>query len=187
MAQRERSMEFETTPLPGLLLVRSDVHRDERGSFFRTFCRSTFAGAGVAFEPTQWSESRNGVAGTLRGLHFQGNGAVESKLVRCIGGRVFDVAVDIRRNSPTYGRWHGVTLAVGDGAALFIPPGFAHGFQTLEDDTAIGYAISPDFVPGDGRGIAWNDPAIGIDWPILPPCMMSQRDMNLSTLKAFHL
>jgi dTDP-4-dehydrorhamnose 3,5-epimerase len=126
----------------------------------------------------QMSTSFNRRAGTLRGMHFQAEPHGEDKLVRCTRGAVFDVAVDLRADSPTLHRWHGVELSADNGIALWIPRGFAHGFQTLTNGAEVLYAMSTPFVPGSGRGVRWDDPAFGIAWPEPPPGgrTMSDRD-----------
>jgi dTDP-4-dehydrorhamnose 3,5-epimerase len=176
-------MEFEKTTLPGLYLVRSEVARDARGGFVRTFCHETFRKAGLNFNPTQCSESINNRKGTLRGMHLQRAPGEEQKLVRCTRGQIFDVAVDVRSGSPSFGRWFSVTLSEDDNLALYIPKGFAHGFQTLEDHSTVAYSISPDFVAELTAGFHWADPTIGINWPLSVPLVISERDEGLPILK----
>jgi dTDP-4-dehydrorhamnose 3,5-epimerase len=160
------------TPLDGVLVVEPERLADERGFFARTYDVEQL-GAVV-----QMSTSFNARAGTLRGLHFQADPHGEDKLVRCTRGAVFDVAVDLRPGSATLHRWHAVELSEDNGLAFFIPKGFAHGFQTLADETEVLYAMSTRFVSGAGRGVRWDDPAFAIDWPDPPPGgrTMSERD-----------
>jgi len=162
------------TPLAGLLEVHPERHTDERGHFVRTY------DAELLGPIVQMSTSFNARAGTLRGLHFQADPHAEDKLVRCTRGAVFDVAVDLRPGSPTLHRWHGVVLSEDNGVALWIPKGFAHGFQTLEDASEVLYAMSTPYVPGSGRGVRWDDPAFGIRWPDPPPGgrIMAERDAS---------
>jgi dTDP-4-dehydrorhamnose 3,5-epimerase len=161
-------MIFEPQALPEVVLVRAQPSRDERGSFTRLFCAQEFAAQGLETGFVQDSLSLNHRAGTLRGLHFQLPPQVETKLVTCVNGRVFDVAVDLRRGSPTQGRWVGVELDAAAPAAVYVPAGFAHGFLTLEDDVAVLYKIMPAYVPGSSAGVIWNDPALAIAWPRSP-------------------
>lgn len=161
-------MIFEPTPLAGLLLVRQDRRSDERGFFARTWCESEFAEAGVPFRPTQTSVSFNRARHTLRGMHWQADPHGETKLVRVTRGAVFDVAVDLRLGSGTRGQWHGVRLDAETGDAFLIPPGFAHGFISLEPDTELLYAIDVPYVADAARGARWDDPAFAIAWPAAP-------------------
>lgn len=139
---------------------------DTRGWFTETYNRDTFARIGIDITFIQDNHSLSAPAGTLRGLHFQMPPRGQDKLVRCIRGRIFDVAVDVRNGSPTYGQWVGAELTADNGHQLFVPIGFAHGFMTLEPDTEVAYKCSDTYAPEQDGGIAWNDPAIGIDWPM---------------------
>lgn len=168
-------MIFEETPIAGLWRVLPEPHTDARGRFTRTFCTDEFAAHGLPAMFPQSSLSQNTRAGTLRGMHFQRDPHAEAKFVRCVRGAVFDVAVDLRPNSPTRGRWHGETLSAGNGIGLYIAPGLAHGFQTLEDESDVLYQITPAFQPGHGAGVRWDDPAFGIRWPLGDP-FLSERD-----------
>ena len=159
-------MRFSTTELAGLRLIDIEPQRDERGHFARTFCRDTFRAAGLVAEFPQWSVSFNRTRGTIRGMHYQRPPHGETKLVRAARGAVFDVVVDIRPDSPTRGRWVGIELSAANGRQIYIPDGFAHGFQTLADDTEVEYAISVPYAPGSGAGYRHDDPAFGIDWPL---------------------
>jgi dTDP-4-dehydrorhamnose 3,5-epimerase len=160
------------TALGGAFVVEPERLEDERGWFARTYDVADL------WSVVQMSASFNARAGTLRGLHLQRKPHGEDKLVRCTRGAVFDVAVDLRPGSPTLYRWHGVELTEDNGLAFLIPKGFAHGFQTLVDDSEVLYAMSTPYVPGAGTGVRWDDPAFGIAWPD-PPAggrTMSERD-----------
>lgn len=171
-------MRFTPTELPGVVLVESDAREDARGSFFRTWCREEFARAGLVAEVSQSSVSFNHRRGTIRGLHFQDEPSAETKLVRCVRGSMYDVVVDVRNGSPTRGRWLAVTLSADVPIAVYVPAGFAHGFQTLADATSVHYQMDVAYDPGAQRGYRWNDPAFGIPWPIPDP-IVSERDRNL--------
>jgi dTDP-4-dehydrorhamnose 3,5-epimerase len=173
---------FLETALPGAYLIEVEPHCDERGLFARTFCRDEFAAHGLTSSFVQCSSSYNGAAGTLRGMHWQDPPCAEVKLVRCTAGAIFDVIVDLRPDSPTRGRWLSAELAAETRRMLYVPEGFAHGFQTLRDGSEIFYQMSRPFDPAAARGFRFDDPAIGIRWP-LPPGAMSPRDRELPTLK----
>lgn len=147
-------------------LIRPRRHGDARGWFTETYNRDTFAALGIDSTFVQDNHSLSVPAFTLRGLHFQAPPAGQDKLVRCLRGRIFDVAVDIRQGSPTYGEWVGTELTADNGHQLFVPIGFAHGFLTLEPDCEVAYKCSHTYAPEQDGGIRWNDPAIGIDWPL---------------------
>ncbi len=168
-------MIFETTAIPGILAIEAEPCRDERGHFARTFCSEEFRRQGIAFETVQCNVSFNRIKGTLRGLHYQVEPAGEPKLVRCTRGRLFDVAIDLRPESPAYRKWTAVELSAETLKALFIPEGCAHGFLTLEDDTEVFYQMGSRYVPELARGVRWNDPAFAIEWPV-EPVIISERD-----------
>lgn len=168
-------MIFEPTRIEGVLRVLTEPHVDARGSFARTFSSGEFTEHGLPSLFEDSSISSNLRAGTLRGMHFQNAPFEEAKFVRCVRGAIFDVAVDIRPGSPTRGQWIGERLTAENGMGLFIPGGFAHGFQTLEDESDVLYQITPAYVPGHGQGARWDDPAFGIAWP-LPNPILSERD-----------
>lgn len=161
--------------LQGVYVVEPDRRVDERGSFARMYCRREFAEHGVDFAPVQISVSSNPRRGTVRGLHFQAPPRPEAKVVFCTRGSAFDVAVDLRAGSPTYGRWTGVELTSENRRGVHVPPGCAHGFQTLEDDTELLYLISEFYEPDLQRGVRWDDPELDIEWPE-KPTVMSERD-----------
>jgi dTDP-4-dehydrorhamnose 3,5-epimerase len=160
---------FRETRVAGGYVVESERMEDERGFFARTFSSGEFAARGLENRVEQCSTSFNAKSGTLRGLHYQAAPYGEAKLVRCTRGAIYDVAVDLRPDSPSYLRWVGLELSADNGRALFVPEGCAHGFQTLVDATEVLYQISTPYVPEAARGVRWNDPAFSIDWPPPPP------------------
>lgn len=168
-------MKLVATPLGGVFVVEIAPIEDERGFFARTYHRDEFAQAGLNPDITQCSVSFNTRRGTLRGMHFQAAPHAETKLVRCTRGAIYDVALDLRRDSPTYRQWFAVELTAEKRNALYIPVGCAHGFQTLTDGAEVFYQITPGWKPDAGRGVRWNDPAFGIAWPVAGPTM-SARD-----------
>jgi len=161
-------MRFAATELPGVLRVSQERIVDARGFFARLHSPDEFAAAGAPFAPVQTSLSRNDAAFTLRGLHFQAPPHAEAKLVRVTRGAIYDVVVDLRRDSPQFKRWIGATLSADNGEALLIPAGCAHGFLTLEDATDVLYQIDRAYVPGHAQGLRYDDPALGIVWPASP-------------------
>jgi dTDP-4-dehydrorhamnose 3,5-epimerase len=168
-------MRFAATEIAGVVVVDIEPHTDERGAFARLQCPEEFAAAGHPFVPAQTSLSRNPHIHTLRGLHYQPAPYAEVKLVRCVRGRIFDVAADLRPDSPTYRRWGAAELSADNGRALLVPEGVAHGFLTLEPHTDVIYQIAPAYQPGHEAGVRWDDPAFAIDWPT-PPRTISPRD-----------
>ena len=152
--------------MPAPAIIEPRRHGDARGWFVETYNRDTFAGLGIATAFVQDNHSLSRPGFTLRGLHFQTPPRAQDKLVRCIRGRIFDVAVDIRRGSPTLGRWVGIELSAENGRQLYVPAGFAHGFLTLEPECEVVYKCSDTYAPEHDAGIRWDDPAIGIDWPL---------------------
>lgn len=168
-------MRFTPLPLAGAVLVAMEPHRDDRGHFARSFCEDAFAAAGL---PTRWPQmnvSVNTAAGTLRGMHFQRPPFEEPKLVRCVRGAILDVVIDLRPASATFRHHVAVPLDAASGDALYVPPGFAHGFQALRDDTEVLYMMGASFEPAAQDGVRWDDPAFGIAWP-LPVRAISPRD-----------
>jgi len=158
-------MNFTATDVDGVWLIEPERHEDERGFFARTWDAATFEEHGLCPTLAQCSLSYNRRRGTLRGLHYQEAPHAEAKLVRCTAGAIFDVAVDLRRGSPTLGRWVGVDLTSENRSALYAPEGCAHGFLTLTDDAEVAYQISTPYVPSAGRGVRFDDAAFGIEWP----------------------
>ena len=159
-------MQFIETELPGVYLIALEPIADERGYFARTYCQAEFQRHGLNATIAQCSVSHNRHAGTLRGMHYQAAPRMEAKLIRCTRGALYDVVVDVRPQSPTYCRWIAVELTATGGQQLYVPEGCAHGFQTLEDDTDVYYQITEFYHPEHARGLRWNDPAIGIEWPV---------------------
>jgi dTDP-4-dehydrorhamnose 3,5-epimerase len=170
-------LKIEPTALPGVMLVSVEPHTDPRGLFARTYDAATFAAAGLPVHWPQCTVSWNAAVGTLRGMHYQRAPYEEPKLVRCTAGRIFDVAIDLRRKSPGYCRWVGVELSQERRNALFIPAGCAHGFLTLEDGCEVFYMMGETFRPEAAAGVRWNDPAFGVEWPVAPTTM-AERDAS---------
>jgi dTDP-4-dehydrorhamnose 3,5-epimerase len=176
-------MIFTELPLSGAYLIEMQLHTDERGFLARSYCAEVFTERGLGPELRQCSVSYNARKGTLRGMHYQSAPHEEHKLVRCTAGAMFDVIVDIRASSPTYRRWYGTELTAENRRSVFVPPGCAHGFVTLTDDTEVYYMISVAHAPEFSRGVRWNDPAFGIEWA-LPPAVISARDACYPLLDA---
>ena len=174
-------MRIEPLKLKDAALIRLDRHADDRGFFARSFCTEEFARAGLPTSFPQHNISFNRLAGTLRGLHFQIPPHEEPKVIRCTSGAIFDVIVDLREGSPTYAQWFGAELSARNGDALYAPPGFGHGFQTLRDDTEVCYLMGTAFIAGAAGGIRYDDPRLGIAWP-RPVSAISDRDLALPTL-----
>jgi dTDP-4-dehydrorhamnose 3,5-epimerase len=168
-------MIFTELPLPGAYAIDLQELPDERGFFARSYCPEEFSARGLGPALGQCSVSYNARKGTLRGLHYQAAPHEEHKLVRCTAGAIFDVIVDIRQSSPTYRRWYGTELTMANRRALFIPPGFAHGFVSLTDGAEVYYMISAAYAPEFSRGLRWSDPAFAIQWPLVP-AVISARD-----------
>jgi dTDP-4-dehydrorhamnose 3,5-epimerase len=169
-------MIFETLPLAGAFRIRLEKHEDARGYFARTFCAQEFAAHGLNTALAQCNTSYNRLRNTLRGLHWQAEPYGEDKLVRATRGAVWDILVDLRRDSPTFRSWHGEELDADSGTALYIPRGFAHGFVTLRDDTEVLYQMSVFYEPEASRGARFDDPAFTIQWPIAENLIVSDRD-----------
>jgi dTDP-4-dehydrorhamnose 3,5-epimerase len=176
-------MTFKETPLSGAFTIALAAMADSRGSFARTFCQRSFAEQGIAFPVAQCNRSRNTKRGTLRGMHFQRAPHEEAKLVRCSRGAVWDVIVDLRPGSATLGKWFGVELSERNDISLYVPAGFAHGFQTLTDDVTLEYTMSAFYEPSSADGVRWDDPAFGIAWPIATP-ILSERDRTYPDWRA---
>lgn len=162
------------TALPGVLIIEPRVFEDRRGLFFESYHAARYAAAGLPERFVQDNHSRS-VPGTVRGLHYQ-LVRPQGKLIRVLSGSVFDVAVDIRRGSPSFGRWVGVELSAANKRQMYVPPGFAHGFCVPKEESEIEYKCSDYYVPQDERGIAWNDPTIAIEWPVTLPPLLSDKD-----------
>jgi dTDP-4-dehydrorhamnose 3,5-epimerase len=167
-------MKIELTPLPDVVILTPARFGDARGWFSETFNAKRFAEAGLAMDWVQDNHSMSAAVGTLRGLHFQRPPHAQDKLVRCTRGAIFDVAVDVRRGSPTYGKWFGVDLTPGNARQLLVPKGFLHGFVTRLPDTEVQYKCSDVYAPECDGGIRWNDPTIGIDWGVSEPVLSAK-------------
>ncbi|MBN2114517.1 MAG: dTDP-4-dehydrorhamnose 3,5-epimerase [Acidimicrobiia bacterium] len=178
-------MELVTTSIPGLLVLRPSRATDERGFFSETYRRSFMEEHGLPVEWVQDNHSLSRRRGTVRGLHFQVPPRAQAKLVRVVVGRVFDVAVDLRRASPSYGRHAAFELSAAGGEQLLVPVACAHGFCTLEDDTEVLYKVSEYYSPDHDRGLRWDDPALGITWPVTAAeAVLSARDRQHPPLAA---
>jgi dTDP-4-dehydrorhamnose 3,5-epimerase len=169
-------MKVTATTLPGVLVIEPGVHRDERGVLVETFHHERYQAAGIAvgltFVQDNLTSSRRGV---VRGLHYQRT-RPQGKLVWVTRGEIFDVAVDVRRGSPTFGAWFGTTLSAADRRQLWIPPGFAHGFQVMSDEADVVYKLTAAYAPDDERAVRWDDPALAIAWPVRDGVVVSARD-----------
>jgi len=176
-------MKIERLPLAGLAKITPTRLGDHRGYFSEVFKDDWFRENVADVNFVQDNESLSAAAGTVRGLHFQLEPFAQGKLVRCLAGRIFDVAVDIRVGSPTYGQWYGAELSKGNGEHLWVPAGFAHGFATLEPNSVIFYKVTAPYSAENDRGLLWNDPAIGIEWPLpLENAVLSDKDKKQPTL-----
>jgi dTDP-4-dehydrorhamnose 3,5-epimerase len=168
---------FTESVLRGAFIIEPEKHEDERGFFARSWCQKEFAEHNLNPRTVQCNISFNKRKGTLRGMHYQVAPRAEAKLVRCTQGAIYDVIVDLRLDSPTFKQHVAELLTSQDHKMLYVPEGFAHGFQTLEDDTEVFYQMSEFYAPQYARGVRWNDPAFGIEWPISEPIMV-ERDKN---------
>jgi len=170
-------MKFHSTPLNGAYIIEMEPRGDQRGLFARTFCKREFEAIGHHKEFVQFNHSETRHNGTLRGMHYQVSPSCEIKLLRCIRGRVFDIIIDLRANSSTYMKWYGRELSEENKLSMYVPEGFAHGFQTLEDDCQLIYHHTQYYNPTAERGLRYNDPALAIQWP-QPPTIMTEKDNN---------
>lgn len=176
-------MIFTETSLPGVYIIDIEPAEDSRGFFARGWCRREFEAQHLSSEISQINISYNRHAGTLRGLHYQRKPFAEARAIRCISGAVFDVAVDMRKSSPTYLQWIGHELSAENHRSLYIPQGFAHGYQTLTSDTELLYSVSEFYSPDAEVGIRYDDPALGIRWPV-PVQVISDKDASWPALNA---
>jgi dTDP-4-dehydrorhamnose 3,5-epimerase len=165
-----------------LVLIEPATFQDERGWFREEYKRSDFAKHGIDWDFLQDNTSYSKSRGTIRGLHFQKAPETQGKLVTCLGGEVYDVAVDIRIGSPTYATWEAVLLSADNHRALWVPPGFAHGFQTLKDDTVVGYKVTREYSRPNERTVRWNDPLLNVTWPVVNP-ILSKKDAEAPQLR----
>lgn len=173
-------MEFVPTKIPDVLVIKTKVFEDPRGFFLETYRDNEFISTGIDCKFVQENHSAS-QRGVLRGLHYQIR-HTQGKLVRAIAGEIFDAVVDIRRSSPTFGRWVGVTLSAENKQQLWVPPGFAHGFYVLSERAEITYKVTDYYAPEWDRSLLWNDPQIGIDWPLMDGMpSLSDKDINGKT------
>jgi dTDP-4-dehydrorhamnose 3,5-epimerase len=172
---------FDRLQIPDIILIEAKKFSDDRGFFAETYKRSEFAAHGIPHTFVQSNSSRS-VRGVLRGLHYQKHPQAQGKLVMALTGQIFDVAVDIRRGSPTYGRWVGEVLSAENGRMIYVPEGFAHGFCVLSHEADVLYMVTDEYARELDRGIVWNDPEIGVQWPIADP-VLSRKDAHLPLLK----
>jgi len=171
-------MIFTESELPGAFVVDLERREDDRGFFARAWCANEFSDHGLNTRLVQANLSFNDREGTLRGMHFQGEPAAEAKLIRCTRGSIFDAIVDLRADSPTFKRWIGVELSADNRRALYVPEGFAHGYQTLEPETETFYLVSQYYTPEAEGGVRWDDPAFGIEWPNPESPLLSDKDRS---------
>jgi dTDP-4-dehydrorhamnose 3,5-epimerase len=169
-------MTFHETRIPGVLMIEPDVFPDERGAFIRAWLPEEFAARGLETRLAQASVAINRGRGTIRGMHYQTAPFEEVKLIRAIRGAIYDVALDLRRDSPTFLQWTGAELTADTHRMLYVPRGCAHGYQTLTDDARVFYFVSAAYSPAHQAGVRWNDPAFGIEWPLGAPAVINQRD-----------
>jgi len=169
--------EFSGINIPGPVLVRPRVFDDGRGFFLELYKHSEFAAAGIQEHLVQDNYSKS-AKGVLRGLHYQKDPRAQGKLVMCLKGRIYDVAVDVRAGSPFFGKWDGVELSEENRLMLYVPPGFAHGFQVLSDNAEVMYKCTSEYSPKDERGIIWNDPDMKISWPLPEPVLSGKDKLN---------
>jgi len=177
-------MQVTPTPIDGLLIVQPKRHGDARGWFSEVYSRPAFQAVGLDFDFVQDNHSMSGPIGTLRGLHYQRPPFAQTKLVRCTRGAIFDVAVDVRAGSPSYGKWYGVDLTAENGLQLLVPVGFLHGFITRSEGAEVQYKVTAPYAPECDGGIAWDDPDISIDWGVTAP-VLSGKDAIAPRLAAF--
>jgi dTDP-4-dehydrorhamnose 3,5-epimerase len=169
-------MKFTETSLPGVFVIDLERHEDDRGFFARSWCRETLARRGLRADLAQCSYSYNTRSGTLRGMHYQAAPRAETKIVSCVRGAIYDVALDLRPESPTFRKWTAATLTADTLRMLYVPEGCAHGFQTLTPEALVHYQIADEYSPEHSRGVRWNDPAFAIEWPAASERILSGRD-----------
>ena len=180
-------MRFAPTPLSGAVVIELDKREDERGFFARVFCQREFADAGLETRFVQINNSLSKDKGTLRGMHYQLGEAVEVKLVRCVRGALWDVILDLRPGSATFGQSFGAELSAENRRMMYVPPGFAHGFLTLEEDTEVFYLVSAFYAPERERGVRWNEPRFAIGWPAAPQVISDKDAQQRDFDPAWHL
>ena len=172
-------MKFTETKLKGAYVIELEPIEDERGFFARSFCQKEFEKYGLNPRIVQCNISHNNKKGTVRGMHYHITPYAETKIVSCIRGKIYDVIIDLRKHSPTYRQWYAVELSWNNGKILYVPEGFAHGFQTLEDNTVVYYQMSEFYHPESARGVRWDDPVFVINWPS-DNTILSEQDRNYS-------
>lgn len=175
-------MRFAETEISGAWVIDPNPHEDNRGRFMRAWCAREFLEHGIEFSPIQANMGFSLCKGTVRGMHYQMAPAPEAKLIRCTRGVMFDVVLDLRPGSPSFGEWYGVELSAENGRMLYIPEQCAHGYQTLEDETEMYYMASAFYTPSAARGVRFDDPAFGIQWP-LAATLVSQQDLTWPLLQ----
>jgi len=175
-------MQFEQTNVAGATIIKPSPHQDDRGRFMRAWCAKEFGEHGLDFTPVQANMGFSRQRGTVRGMHFQNATAPEAKLVRCTRGAIFDVVLDVRSDSPSFGEWYGAELTAENGRMLYVPALCAHGYQTLEDDTEMFYMASAFYTPSAVRGVRFDDPAFNVRWP-LPVSSVSDQDRSWPLLR----
>lgn len=176
-------MQIQPTSLPGVFLIDSEKRGDSRGYLVRTYCEESFLNAGLNTRWIQSSITRSPILGTLRGMHFQEKPHAEIKLIRCITGAIWDCLVDVRPDSPTYGKWESFHLSEENSRSLYVPQGIAHGFLTLSAEVRLHYSMSAAYSPDHATGIHWNDPDVAIQWPETP-VVISEKDQTLPRLSS---
>lgn len=176
-------MKFIETPIAGAFVLELEPRTDDRGSFSRAFCTEEFEAHGIAMPVVQANLARTTRKGTIRGMHYQVAPAAEAKLMRCVQGAVYDVLIDLRKDSPTYMQHFGLELSAANGKALYVPPLFGHGYLSLTDNCEMFYMVSEFYTPGAERGARYDDPAFGINWPI-PVDIISDKDLDWEPFQA---
>lgn len=171
-------MIFRETPLRDACIIDIERREDERGFFARTWCKQEFENQGIKGPPVQVNVAFNKHEGTLRGMHYQVSPYEEAKLIRCTRGSIYDVIIDLRPHSPSYKEWFGIKLTEQNHRMLYVPEGFAHGYQTLEPNTEVTYQVSQYYVPNAEQGIRWNDPSFRIEWPVTERRTISRKDQT---------
>ncbi len=179
-------MDIKPTAIPGVFLLGPRFFHDARGYFVETYNQRAAHAAGITADFVQDNQAFSHQRGTVRALHFQAPPHAQAKLVRVLRGSIYDVAVDLRAGSPTYGRWTAATLTAHSGEQIFVPRGFAHGYCTLEADTEVAYKVDDYYAPDCDRGVIWNDPALAVDWPVSPSdAVLSDKDRQLPRFADF--
>jgi len=171
-------MKIEPAAITGVYLIKREPFIDERGTFARMYCSRELQEKGLCGNIAQVNLSTNIKKGTIRGMHYQSGDDAEDKIVTCVSGAVFDVCIDVRENSPTFGKWVGETLSPENGLALYVPKGFAHGYLTLTENTHVLYFVTQFYKPGAEKGYRFDEPLFDINWPLPPPYSVSEKDLG---------